>query len=256
MLMLSIITVCYNSEKKIKRTFDSVINQRFKPKEYIVIDGGSTDGTVEIIKEYELLFKNKGVEFKWISEKDNGIYDAMNKGVCFVTQPWIQFLNSDDYYLNDYVLENIKECLSKSNVQIVYGRILWENESRQKVVFDVPVNKLKINYLFGCPVYQPATFYSSLLFEKYKFDTSYFISADYKMFVQMIKDNVKFEFIPRFITLFDEGGISSVEKYNLSVQENIRLLKECDVYSGFVRLSKYTKIYKLFHIFLELYSKL
>ena len=100
MKKISIITVCFNSQKTIGRTFDSVLRQTYPNIEYLVIDGQSTDGTTDIIREYEPLFQGR---MKWVSEKDEGIYDAMNKGIRMATGDLIGILNSDDYYEDNAV---------------------------------------------------------------------------------------------------------------------------------------------------------
>lgn len=100
MIKVSIVTVCYNSSKTIRKTFDSVLEQTYPEIEYLVIDGKSSDATVDIIKEYEPRFMGR---MHWISEKDNGIYDAMNKGINMSTGELIGILNSDDYYEADAV---------------------------------------------------------------------------------------------------------------------------------------------------------
>jgi glycosyltransferase involved in cell wall biosynthesis len=254
--MISIITVCYNSEKTISRTFDSVLEQLYSPVEYIVIDGGSNDNTVEILNKYKERFFEKGIEFKWISEKDKGIYDAMNKGVALSQGEWMHFLNSDDYYINKFVLLNIVDILKNTANNILYGRLVKEKDGRQSLLYDIKENRLKLNMYFGCPIQQPATFYrSSILKKKYKFDISYKISADYKMFVEMIANNEKFQFIPQYITFFSEDGISSHRKNDLAIEENIRLLEECHYSTFFIKLSIYKKLYKVMNLFVEFLSR-
>ena len=124
MTKVSIITVCYNSSMTIRRTFDSVLNQTYADIEYIVVDGASTDGTIEIIKEYEPLFEGR---MCWISEKDNGIYDAMNKGISMAEGELIGIINSDDYYEPDAV-ECMVNAMTNDKYQILYGSMrTWKN---------------------------------------------------------------------------------------------------------------------------------
>ena len=120
--MLSIITATYNSEKTLKATIESVLNQDISDFEYILVDGNSSDASVDIIESYSEKFKRKGVRYKWISEPDTGIYDAWNKGVKLATGDWIAFLGSDDFYLDgalkDYsVILNSQAAL---NYDLVY----------------------------------------------------------------------------------------------------------------------------------------
>lgn len=253
--MISIITVCYNSEKTIERTLDSVINQVYIPKEYIIVDGLSSDRTLEIIDSYKVPFVKKGINLKVVSEKDRGLYDAMNKGVQMASQKWIHFLNSDDYYVNQYVLSSMTQFLSEAKEDIVYGAIIKERNGVQKTALEIRENKLKINMLFGCPIAQPATFYRSTNLKNYPFDISYKISADYKQFVEMIRDKIRFKYVPYFIAIFGETGVSSLNSSTVT-KENIRLLSECKYPSVFIRLSQNNFFRKLFILFLEFISRI
>jgi glycosyltransferase involved in cell wall biosynthesis len=254
--MISVITVCYNSAKTIKKTFDSILEQSAPPTEYLVIDGNSQDNTVAIIKDYEEKFLRKNIQFKWISENDNGIYDAMNKGILYTTQKWIHFLNSDDYYINKYIIEAVVEKLKTTAADIVYGQLIKIEHGVESALIPPKEKKLRLNALIGCPIYQPATFFSSsLLKNNYFFDTKFSISADYKLFIQMIDDGVKFQSIPTFITYFNDGGISSVNQRTLTYNEDIQALKELNKTTVFIRLKANRFLYKPIILFFQLLSK-
>jgi glycosyltransferase involved in cell wall biosynthesis len=254
--MISVITVCYNSAKTIKRTFDSILEQSYLPMEYIVIDGNSQDNTVAIIKDYEERFLRKNIQFKWVSENDNGIYDAMNKGVLYATQKWIHFLNSDDYYINKYSLEAVAEKIKYATADIVYGQLIKIENGVESAMSPPKEKRLKLNTLISCPIYQPATFFScSLLKRKYSFDTKFRISADYKLFVQMIDEGVKFQYIPIFITYFKDGGISSINQKTLTHNEDIQVLKDFNKTTVFMRLKAIRFFYKPIILFFQLLSK-
>jgi glycosyltransferase len=124
----SIITVTFNSQDTIKSTIESVINQTYNNIEYIIIDGGSTDATIDIIKRYESKIA------KWISEKDEGIYDALNKGLRFATGDLVGFLHSDDIYENKNIISQIVNVFNKTNNEIVYGDLIY--------VYKKDVNKI------------------------------------------------------------------------------------------------------------------
>ena len=109
----TIITASYNSERTIQQTFNSLLKQQTKPDEYVVVDGGSTDGTVELIKKAQQEFQSIGISFKWISEPDNGIYNAWNKGIALSSGKWISFIGSDDEYSKNALTEYDK-CIAKN----------------------------------------------------------------------------------------------------------------------------------------------
>ena len=115
--LVSIITPCYNSEKTIEKTIKSVLGQTYKNIEYIIVDGGSSDSTIDIVKKYEMLFEGR---MKVISEKDDGIYDAMNKGILNATGKLIGIVNSDDYYEADAV-ETVVKNMEEDEYQVLYG---------------------------------------------------------------------------------------------------------------------------------------
>ena len=123
---------------------------------------------------------------------------------------------------------------------------------------DIKEDKLRLNMLIGCPVQQPSTFYRSNLFKdnNHLFDITYKISADYKLFVELILERKKFLFMPVFVTCFSQEGISSIHKYDLAFQEDIRLLRECNVNTFLMRLKGYTLCYKCVLLTIQFLSKL
>ena len=124
---ITVVTVSYNAKDLISRTIQSVINQTYKNLEYIIIDGGSNDGTIDIIKSYASRITC------WISEKDNGIYDAMNKGINMAHNEWIIFMNCGDFFYANEVLEDVSRFLN-DNVDIVYGNSLIKVNATKFVV--------------------------------------------------------------------------------------------------------------------------
>jgi len=229
---ISIVTVCYNSVLTISETFDSVLNQRTLPYEYIVIDGGSVDGTNDIIKKYHDKFMMAGVKFSSVSEKDSGLYDAMNKGLKKVTGNWIHFLNSDDYYYTKDIISEIMEILSHEK-GIVYGNtniLLLNNKNKINNLY--PKLPLSIKKYFTCPIEQPAAFYETKALENLSFDISYKNSADYKLWIELLSKSVKFTYVDKIITTFRVGG-ASTNLANL-YYENIRLFKELNLLAGVI----------------------
>ena len=172
---VSIVTVCFNSSKFIQKNINSVNKQSYGNIEHIFIDGGSRDNTVEIIK------KNSLKDLKLISEKDRGIYDAMNKGVNISSGEIICFLNSDDIYSNDFVISEVVSKFIKQNLDLVYGNIVYLDK-RDKLIrtFRSP---RKFNYVLeGHQIPHSALFISSRILKKLKipFDPKYKISSDFK----------------------------------------------------------------------------
>ena len=130
-MLFSIVTVCYNSEKTIETTIKSILNQTCQDYEYWIIDGKSTDRTVQIIQQYEPLFQGK---LKWISEKDQGIYDAMNKGIEHSSGELIGILNSDDYYESD-ALEKIANAYYGNQYAVLYGMVRTIRDGKEVMVY-------------------------------------------------------------------------------------------------------------------------
>ena len=125
-MKVTIVTVAYNSIATLEDTIKSVLAQTYADMEYIIIDGASTDGTQELVRSYESIFNGR---LKWISEKDKGIYDAMNKGIKMATGDVVGILNSDDYFTNDDVIERMAQSFEDKNLDAVYGDIHFIHDS-------------------------------------------------------------------------------------------------------------------------------
>lgn len=226
---LSIITVCYNSEQTIEKTFNSILSQTVKPFEYIVVDGSSTDKTLSIIQEYKNKFSDKSISFKYISEKDKGLYDAMNKGLFMAEGDWIHFLNSDDQYYDNNILEKITPFID-NKYDVVYGNVVLLFENGDLKVQKPKGLSRKYSMYFKCPVFQPAAIVKTEILKKYGFDSKYKNSADYKLWVQLITDKAFFYYKDISITIFKTGGASTnLSKMN---NENIHFFNELKLYFG------------------------
>ena len=198
--LISIVTVCYNAATTIEQTILSVINQNYKNYEYIIIDGGSKDGTINTIKKY-----SDKITY-WISEPDKGIYDAMNKGASKASGDFIQFLNAGDWLSDNEILFNIFNNNNYKDKDVIYGDMIIRRSDG--VYYAKPEELYLFKYYF--PLYHPSTFISKNTFLKYKFDINYKISADFKIFRDIYYDNGKFAYLPIAITNFDGiYGISS-----------------------------------------------
>ena len=197
----SIITINYNNKEGLRKTIESVIHQTYRDFEYIVIDGGSTDGSAEVLKEYD-----KMIDY-WVSEPDKGIYNAMNKGIAQAHGDYLNFMNSGDCFYYDNVLNDVLPHLHKD---IVTGKSL--NEDYSKRPYYVNNNPTMIQFYCNTLDHQ-ASFISRKLFEKTLYDENYKIVSDWKFFVEkIIFNNCSLSLIPVTIAICQNGGISETQK--------------------------------------------
>lgn len=207
-MKVSIITVCYNSVKTLEKTIQSVLSQTYKNLEYIIIDGGSTDGTLEIIEHY------KDCISLCISEPDNGIYDAMNKGIQHSHGDIIGIINSDDWYAENSV-KWVVQYFQHYNVDVVYGDVLLidENGSADKPK-DCPLDTLW--YQMALP--HPTVFIKKQSYQTYGlYSLQYKLSADYELILRLYSNHIKFGYINKIIAYFRLGGSSQI--YNSLVKK-------------------------------------
>ena len=196
---LSIITINYNNKAGLQKTIDSVICQTWKDYEWIVIDGGSTDGSRELIEQYQQYFSC------WCSEADNGIYNAMNKGIAKANGDYLNFMNSGDMFYDKTVLE----CIfgNSRGGDIIYGDWLKDYTTHEEIV-SIPVNKLW-STLWRQNICQQTMFVKTELLKQKGFDDSMFIIADWKRLVELLLSGATIEYIPHTVCRYDMNGISS-----------------------------------------------
>ena len=201
-MKLSVITICYNEVNGIKNTIESVINQKFRDFEFLVIDGNSTDGTREIVERY----KDKIAVF--ISEKDRGIYSAMNKGLSLARGEYIIFLNGGDYFYNVNVLAHVFK--EEIKAPIIYGYCETRTSINTPTLFRAPANLTK-RHLIKTSLPHQATFIKRELFLRFgNFDETYKIAGDYDLLLRLvIKNSVNAQYVPVLCSYFDRNGISS-----------------------------------------------
>ena len=198
--LISIITVSYNTINTIEDTILSVINQTYSNIEYIIIDGGSTDGTIEIIKKY-----SDKISF-WISEPDKGIYDAMNKGALKANGQYIQYLNASDRICSPNTIEDIINNMPDNNPDIVYGDIIMEKSFGTFHL--APKSLSSFNKLF--PIFHPSSWIKRDLLLLNKFDITFKIAADFKLFRNLYYNGCTFCYVPIIFTNFEAiEGVSS-----------------------------------------------
>jgi glycosyltransferase involved in cell wall biosynthesis len=214
--LLSVITATYNSEKTLARTFMSVLNQNGSNFEYLVVDGNSSDKTLAIIKEYESLFKEKNIVFKWISESDTGIYNAWNKGLKLASGQWISFLGSDDIYLENALEKYTAIINNNPTADFVHSKVkLVDGE---KPIYNITRRWNWNTFKKEMKIAHVGAFHNAKYFEKFgHYDEYYKIVGDYEMLLRA-KETLKTIFIPEFTVNMTVGGISN-ENINKAFKE-------------------------------------
>lgn len=200
---VSIITVVYNGAETIEHTIQSVLRQTYKNIEYIIIDGESTDGTQQIIEKYADYISCN------ISEKDDGLYYAMNKGIEKATGEIIGIINSDDWYADDAV-ESMVEFFHHNDVELAYGNILMVLENyEEKVYANMPLES--IWYQMALP--HPAVFVKKDLYDRMGgFNVKYRLAADYELMLRFYAKQAKFGYVDKVVAYFRKGGVSGISQ--------------------------------------------
>lgn len=208
-MKLSIITVCFNNKKGLVKTLESVEKQVFRDFEFIVIDGGSTDGTNEILSKNQSLFSY------WVSEKDNGIYHAMNKGILKAKGEYCLFLNSGDYLADPTVLSDV--FLGTDDSDIIYGNIIKVKPHYRRLIKYPSSLSFYDFYKEVAAIHHQASFIKRNLFELYGlYNEELVINADWDFFFRtIIVKKVKTNYVDRIISIYDGTGLSeTIDKKN------------------------------------------
>ena len=194
----SIVTINYNNAEGLRRTIQSVVSQTYADYEYVMIEGGSTDGSVDIIKEYE----NK-ISY-WVSEKDGGIYNAMNKGVKASNGEYLIFMNSGDVFYRDKVLEDIQS--TNKTDDIIVGKVFTDKGEE----FLYQPNQPTMYFFYSSTIPHQGAFIKKWLLDKYPYDETLKITADWKFFVDaVVFENCTISFINVPVSMFDTEGVST-----------------------------------------------
>lgn len=218
---ISVITVVYNAAEELQETIRTVVGQTYCDIEYIVIDGGSKDGTLDVIN------KNERYINKWISEPDNGIYDAMNKGVSLATGDLINFMNAGDSFYDESVVAQVASKYDSSTGLVIYGNHIVRRQGIDKhVVASTNIDSLWKGMIF-C---HQSAFVSRKLIQEEMFDSSLAIAADYKQILRL-KDVAKFIKIDAIISKVSAGGVSDIKRVS-SICERREVLKNSGDYSA------------------------
>ena len=218
-ILISIITINFNNANGLEKTLNSVRNQTFQNYEHIIIDGGSVDKSVEVIKYFLSDSQYAKHISYWCSEKDKGIYNAMNKGIAHANGEYVQILNSGDWLIENS-LEKVYPFLKSNKDNVIYGAIDCYNDINYAGTISNTSDEL-----YKSMIPHPASFVSLNLHKKYGFyDESYKICADRAFMVHLKDNNVEFMHIPVIVSNFSFDGISSSSKYTKRKDlENLRI---------------------------------
>ncbi len=199
--MISIITVNYNNLSGLKKTLKSVLDQTSTDFEWIVIDGGSTDGSKELLEG------NSDKINYWISEKDHGIYEAMNKGIKVAMGDYLQFLNSGDCLADPSIIQRF--CQRPNSEDVIYGNaIIVDKDDHEVKRFHAPDN-LKFSYFFGHALNHQATFFSKRCFQNYLYNEENRIASDIELYMYLMYHHCSFQKWDEYVVRFDNSGLSS-----------------------------------------------
>ncbi len=227
---ISIVTVVFNGVNQIEKTIQSVVSQSYA-LQFVVVDGGSVDGTLDLIAKYDGSISN------WISEKDNGIYDAMNKGVRLSSGEWICFLNCGDVFVHNDVVKNVAESIASNRYpDIIFGDIF---KMKADGTFNLKVAKEPCNLhrMFFC---HQASFSKKEKLVLFPFDVKHKMSADLKFFKMCYYNGCQFLHVNFPIVIYDTSGISNTSR-NDGLKDNIAVVKEVD--KGWDRLKFLFRLY-------------
>ena len=209
--LITIVTVVFNDAKNIESTILNVISQTYPNIEYIIVDGGSKDGTIDILKKYS----NK---INWISEPDKGIYDAMNKGARIAKGEWILYRNSGDYFYSIYDVANIFNGYDYSDIDIIYGDALTYDQYGYFI--SKPPRQIGKENVDNMPVFHPSTFVRTSLQRALPFDLRYRLASDHDFFYRCTRLNKIYYYVPVILSIFNIGDGASVRYQHINMMEH------------------------------------
>lgn len=235
-MKISVITATFNSGKTVRDTIESVLRQTYKDIEYIVVDGKSQDNTMEIVRSYEPQF---GGRMRYISERDKGIYDAMNKGIAMATGDVVGILNSDDFYTSYDVLEQVAKAMEDASIDAVYGDVHYVNDEHMdkcvRYYTSRPFHRAWMR--FGFMPAHPTFYCRRSVYEHYgTFDLTYKVAADFENLLRLIfVHRIRTRYIAKDFVTMRTGGASSsgLRSHRQIMHDHLQALKQNGVYSNF-----------------------
>lgn len=256
-MKISIITATWNSAKTVRDTFESVLAQTYHDIDYVVVDGGSTDATLDIIKEYEPRFQGR---MHWVSEPDKGIYDAMNKGISRAKGEVVGILNSDDFYTSNDVVETIAKAFDEqSSIDAVYGDIHYvkEDDTSRLVRYYSSKHFARYKMRMGWMPAHPSFYCRKAVYERFRldgnaiegfrgnpecayFNTTYKVASDFENLLRMIYvGRINTYYIEKDCVTMRMGGASSsgFQSHKQINKDHLRALRENGIYSNIFLLA-------------------
>lgn len=243
-MLISIITVTLNSATTIERTIQSVLSQSYSSIEYIVVDGVSTDNTLDILEKYFSLFDRR---LKYISEPDTGIYDAMNKGFGMATGSIVGYLNSDDFFKDTFVVEKIVEAFNAYKIDAVFGNVLYIKDSKNKVKRKYSGKNFHPGILhYGVMPPHPSFYAKRSCYLRYGlYNTNFYIAGDFELLLRFfLKGNISYKYLDIDMVVMRLGGVSTRNVFSILCENSAEILQACkinDIYTN--RLMIYSRFF-------------
>lgn len=218
-MLYTVVTVCRNALEDFEKTVKSVLSQTCTDYEYVVIDGASTDGTAQSAAEYKKEFDKKGIPCTVVSEKDTGIYNAMNKAIDKSNGKWLIFMNAGDIFYSDSVLGEMAPYCTDGYDVVYADTVAFEHGMYKIYKASEDISLLRDHWCMG----HQSTFTSSELMKKYHYDENYKICADYDFYLKALDNGASFRYVNRFVSEINMYGVS-IASYAASTTENFRVL--------------------------------
>lgn len=220
-MFFSVITVVYNDLENLKITCKSVTKQTFDDYEYIIVDGGSTDGTIDYLMD----LSRNNLKIKYISEKDHGIYDAMNKGVKIANGDYIIFLGAADVFYSEEILKEVSYILTKKQLDVFYGRCVISSGENKGKYIGAPLNFL--NILFDHYVAHQSVFAKRNILLSHPFDISIKALADQDFMLKVKKEKYRIKYFNKVICCYDGEGFSAdTNILKTNIKDRLYMLKK------------------------------